>query len=535
MTDYINRFASEYGLEIEQAREEVKTDTERAVAFKQAFDQAQKDRIQRFIQKQTVAKALDQTSKQSPKESSKQSPKLTPEEKALVKQDALAKKAVAKAEAKAREAEEKAVAKAVAKAEAKAKEAEEKAVAKAREAEEKAVAKAKEAEEKAVAKAEAKAAANGSSPRGSNGSSPRGSKGSSPRGSNGSSPRGSKESKGSKVPSPRGSSPEAIAKKRPSKRAKVVTEFNYEPTIKDISEHTAKYLQIALYYLMNYKNKNIDLSEEMISSVFQKKYLQQIVWRLREVALGTGEAYVAEIDDYIQSMEIFVYDRPVIFSPIPADFQFSSHIRFAYWALSQTQTQTQSLSQSLSQSLIERFCLRDTSENITRHVLTPPEAEKFIEDQTDTLSHFDFDQRSQNALNRSEEMNNSLNDSLNNSFEMNNSDVANDSDVFDFDQLSAFPLHQEDELNDPLDQTFMDTLMESPPPVERIYRVASKEQMVSCQEEEEEEEESNANVDANAITPSFSCFEMELVNQLRVYNENVAGIISLLRQKRPRE
>jgi len=32
---------------------------------------------------------------------------------------------------------------------------------------------------------------------------------------------------------------------------------------------------------------------------------------------------------------------------------------------------------------------------------------------------------------------------------------------------------------------------------------------------------------------SVSAFDMELMNQLRVYNENVAGIISLLRQKRP--
>jgi hypothetical protein len=32
---------------------------------------------------------------------------------------------------------------------------------------------------------------------------------------------------------------------------------------------------------------------------------------------------------------------------------------------------------------------------------------------------------------------------------------------------------------------------------------------------------------------SVSAFEMELVNQLKVYNDNVAGIISLLRQKRP--
>ena len=112
MTDYINRFANEYGLEIEEAREEVKLDTERAVAFKQAFDQAQKERIQRFIQKQSVAKGLTQSVAKGLTEAkgltqsvAKQS--LTSEEKALAKQEALAKKEE-KAANKAKEAAAKA-------------------------------------------------------------------------------------------------------------------------------------------------------------------------------------------------------------------------------------------------------------------------------------------------------------------------------------------------------------------------------------------------------------------------------------------
>jgi hypothetical protein len=75
--------------------------------------------------------------------------------------------------------------------------------------------------------------------------------------------------------------------------------------------------------------------------------------------------------------------------------------------------------------------------------------------------------------------------------------------------------------------------------VRRIYKAASKELLTSFNDDDDDDSESihnasSANPFLNpAPTHAPISFEMELINQLKVYNENVAGIIRLLGQKRP--
>ncbi len=150
--------------------------------------------------------------------------------------------------------------------------------------------------------------------------------------------------------------------------------------------------------------------------------------------------------------------------------------------------------------------------------------------------------------------------------------------------------------NHSLDEALMDSLADSPPEIRQVYKVASKEllsrnldsfayrvanknfvpeSIIMDSEDEDEDEENQMQTEvlvpvstasaatasaataSHVVSPSASSatglatattatgtgtaassadpFEMELMNQLRIYNENVAGLISLLRQKRARD
>jgi hypothetical protein len=514
MTDYIFRFAKEYGLEPEEAKVEIAASTERAQAFKESYAQAQRERIQRLVEKQAQASA-----KASVKEVSKE--KKTPEQKALEKEEKERQKELEKAQ-KARQKElEKEE-----KAQQKARDAQQKALLKEREAFTKSLEQVSKkvdsakAKEKASAKAKEKASA-----------------------------KASDESKA-------------------NKRAKVITDFSYEPPICDIPEETLQYLQVALFYLLNFKKRDFETTEEMIRKVLEKKLLRKIVLRLREKAV-LGDLALMDIDDYIETMKL--YNNPVIVKEVPADFCFARQVRFAYWALSDQATQENEV--SVSQLLIRKFHLRDTPGEIGLHVLNPvsPKAVSLDNDPSDTLANVVFSNNWEKESNLSScvdddgfERNNrdemvfnsdgsnccNIDEMVCNSDGLNCNNSSLNNSLMDDDRTLRTDLHTNDDT-----VSISGSLFDNEPTIDQDFsrprsRTPMKEMcnyFVGEESDSEEEVFSSFNSNMRASTSfvsssSSNTFETELMNQLKaynenlkMYNENVAGIISLLRQKRPLE
>ena len=627
MSGFVLDFAKKYGIKYEEALEEVRAKTsDRYIAFKDDFDKIQMERLKkvREIQaratadKVAAAKARHSEAALSEVDSSEVDSSETVSSETVSSEDSGEKEAKAlskvlsKAEQKKEELERKKELSKAAKieeAERKKAEAALSKAAKIEEAERKKAeaaliktlsktAKIEEAERKKAEAALSKALSK------AGGSSKTSSK------AGGSSKASSKASSKKSDSSKSGSSSKAGAKKR----ARTVVDFvDYEPEHCDIPESTMRYLQIALYFLLNFEMP-LDISR--LSEVLTQKYLVKIICRLREKALSSASSSASAsasasasfgIDSYIETMRQRYYNRPVILTDLSNEFE--GEMRFALWALKTNGT------------IEEKFMLHKTPVEIANHVVKP--AGQFSAD--DLNSHYDFENKSvfstddgrsmdgrsmdgrstEDRMSTDDRMstaaadNNSLHDErisqehhhsfdsmvVETMFQGKNDDDEDDMDIVSI--MTGSHHHDEDDDEDifasstransctpaafaqedadaadadafvnnshdnfdnyQLDEALMDSLADSPPEIRKIYKVASKE--ILQRKFDENPFLSDKPLLTRSLTPSvkpndrepqelkeavkIASFEMELMNQLRIYNENVAGLISLLRQKRP--
>ena len=252
---------------------------------------------------------------------------------------------------------------------------------------------------------------------------------------------------------------------------------------------------------------------------------------MREISLGMGETYVPDIDDYIQVMHVYERARPVIHGKISVGFQYIGHIQFAYWTLRTTGT------------IAERFCLNKSSKEIDEHVRTTFKCNpQYDNNEDDILSHFEFEQ------------------------EQEQEDFVSAPPPSPFDSLVYTPVVEDGMLNDsfdnhslrgddPLNDSLMKSLVEDDDPLDDSFDNHSLVEDDGSLNDSfdnhslvENDEPLNDSFDNHSLrgdsiiecnkTPATNndfAFEAELMNQLKFYNENVAGIISLLRQKRKLE
>ena len=585
MTDFGEQFAKEFGLTHQEALDEIKQNSSRALDFNKVYNNRVAERFERLIAQQREPSSDDEellahadvrarknyfkVPEAKPRsDEAKALSKAKEEEakaKALSKAKAKEEEAASKAKAKAEEAEAKAKAKAeeaAVKQRAKQEELEAKQRAKAEEAEAKQRAKQEEAEAKAASKAKAKAEEAEAKQR-------------------------AKQEEAASIARAKALSKAATSKAgredatkatHRAKRAKigggeqevvvaVTPVFDYS-TICDIPRETLYYLLIALYFLIHQPCRLEACTDEFVEKVLSKKYLLQIICRMRDVALGQGLKDVPDIDEYISTICKSSRKYPVI----PMD-DMSSYTKFAYWAM------------VTSGPLARRFMLDKTAGEIAEHVRNPvsnvqngfgffDELMSVSEDSSQRLRGFSFGESSTGSeMDLSEGMRTAI--SVVESQGKSGAESAPKLKEPMF-FIGATPFDPTREL---MEEKFISTRPSSRCATPVV--VAQKHLAVYSGEEEEEEEEEEEDIwakpdDLNAQVPaadnystrsftpvvaekkvaltagfsaamdeeklavstttnnsSVSAFDMELMNQLRVYNENVAGIISLLRQKRP--
>jgi len=272
--------------------------------------------------------------------------------------------------------------------------------------------------------------------------------------------------------------------------------------------------------------------------------LLQIICRMRDVALGQGLKDVPDIDEYISTICKSSRKYPVI----PMD-DMSSYTKFAYWAM------------VTSGPLARRFMLDKTAGEIAEHVRNPvsnvqngfgffDELMSVSEDSSQRLRGFSFGESSTGSeMDLSEGMRTAI--SVVESQGKSGAESAPKLKEPMF-FIGATPFDPTREL---MEEKFISTRPSSRCATPVV--VAQKHLAVYSGEEEDnystrsftpvvaEEkvaltagfstamDEEKPAVSTTTNNSSVSAFDMELMNQLRVYNENVAGIISLLRQKRP--
>jgi len=574
MTDFGEQFAKEFGLTHQEAMDEIKQNSSRALDFNKVYNNRVAERFERLIAQQREPSSDDEEllahadvrarknyfkvpeakprsdeakalSKAKTKADEAEAKKRAKQEEAEAKKRAKQEEAEAKKRAKQEEAEAKAKAKAEeassiarAKQRAKAEEAEAKQRAKQEEAAAKQIAKQEEAAAKQRAKqeeAEAKALS---------------------KAGREDATKGSQRAKRAKIG---GGEQEVVVAMAPV--------FDYS-TICDIPRETLYYLLIALYFLIHQPCRLEACTDEFVEKVLSKKYLLQIICRMRDVALGQGLKDVPDIDEYISTICKSSRKYPVI----PMD-DMSSYTKFAYWAM------------VTSGPLARRFMLDKTAGEIAEHVRNPvsnvqngfgffDELMSVSEDSSQRLRGFSFGESSTGSeMDLSEGMRTAI--SVVESQGKSGAESAPKLKEPMF-FIGATPFDPTREL---MEEKFISTRPSSRCATPVV--VAQKHLAVYSGEEEEEEEEEEEdiwakpdglkaqvpaadNYSTRSFTPvvaeekvaltagfstamdeekpavstttnnsSVSAFDMELMNQLRVYNENVAGIISLLRQKRP--
>jgi hypothetical protein len=601
MTDFEEQFAKEFGVTNEEAMDEIKENSSRALDFKKVYNNRVADRFERLIAQQKEASSDDEEllahadvrarknyfrgspaeREEAKRDSSKASSKAE-EAKALSKanaEEAKRLKALSKAEAaeeakrlKAEAAEEAKRAKAEAAEEAKrAKQeaAEEAKRLKAEAAEEAKRAKQEAAEEAKRLKAEEAASK---------------AKASKAKASKGGARKRAKTA---------GEQEAEVHVSSSTPRSKVIA-FDY-PTICDIPMETLYYLQIALYFLIHQPNRLEACTDEFIKKALSKKYLLQIICRMRDVALGHGMKDVPEIDEYIASVCKSSPKYPVI----PMN-DMSSYTKFAYWAM------------VTSGPLVQRFMLDKTPEEIAEHVRNPVNNVQNgfgFYDELVSMNGDDSQRLRGNSVFEDSSENDDEFGTLSKSVSLgvaasNSASCVKEPICY----MGTTPFDPRREL---MEENFVSTRPSSRSATPVPLVAAQKHLFVYCEDEEEEDEddedediwvkapavvdglkapvvnegskvEHSSKVEAPVVNEgsmvehsstepaaeemmsvqmplrsegalimdvekpiavsnicttttcpsSVSAFEMELVNQLKVYNENVAGIISLLRQKR---
>jgi hypothetical protein len=604
MTDFEEQFAKEFGVTNEEAMDEIKENSSRALDFKKVYNNRVADRFERLIAQQKESSSDDEEllahadvrarknyfrgspaeREEAKRASSKASSKVNAEEakrlKALSKANAAEEAKRAKAEAaeeakrlKAEAAEEAKRAKAEAAEEAKrakAEAAEEAKRAKAEAAEEAKRAKQEAAEEAKRAKQEAAEEAKASKAKASKGGARKRAK-----------TAGEQEAE--------------VHVSSSTPRSKVIV-FDY-PIMCDIPRETLYYLQIALYFLIHQPNRLEACTEELVEKVLSKKYLLQIICRMRDVALGHGMKDVPEIDEYIASICKSSPKYPVI----PMN-DMSSYTKFAYWAM------------VTSGPLVQRFMLDKTPEEIAEHVRNPVNNVQNgfgFYDELVSMNGDDSQRLRGNSVFEDSSENDDEFGTLSKSVSLRV--AASDSASRVKEPICYMGTTPFDPRRELMEENFVSTRPSSRSATPVPLVAAQKHLVVYCEDEEEDEDDEDEDiwvkapavvdgltVEHNSKAPvvnegskveapvvnegskvdddstvaaaeemmsvqmplrsegalimdvekpvavskictttakqcpstSVSAFEMELVNQLKVYNENVAGIISLLRQKR---
>jgi hypothetical protein len=586
MTDFGEQFAKEFGLTNEEAMDEIKQNSSRALDFKKVYSDREADRFERLIaqQKESSSSSDDEellahADVRARKNYLRGSPAEREDAKAKVKALSKAEEAKALSKAKAEEAKRQKAEAAEAAEEAKrakAEAAEEAKRAKAEAVEEAKRAKAEAAEEAKRAKQEAaeeakraKAEAAEEAKRAKAEAAEEAKRLKAEEAASKAMQKG-----GARKRAKTGGEQEVPAASSSTPRSKVIA-FDY-PIMCDIPMETLYYLQIALYFLIHQPNRLEACTDEFIKKVLSKKYLLQIICRMRDVALGQGMKDVPEIDEYIASVCKSSPKYPVI----PMN-DMSSYTKFAYWAM------------VTSGPLVQRFMLDKTPEEIAEHVRNPTNNNKNgfgFYDELVSMNGEDSQRLRGNSVFEDSSENGdelgTLSDSTSvaaTSFAATSVEANRVKEPICY--MGTTPFDPRREL---MEENFVSTRPSSrsatPVPLVPLVPLvaAQKHLVVYCEDEDDEDDDIWAKSDVSERTlsertlsertlptatfeantekgldmdvekpvavskvcmtaecpssggggSSVSAFEMELVNQLKVYNENVAGIISLLRQKR---